>query len=243
VGDFHPAPPVATFSASFLAGFEVLYATANTVIVGPGSCRNSGNTFDITLAGSVTPSLAVSGVNGLDTGVEAASTWYAVFVIADPTGANPTASLFSTSSTLPVLPSGYGGFRRVGWVRNDASSNIVQFQTTGKGTLRRTKYLNAESTRQILTGGSAVVSTSVSASSHIPSTSRMGIFHGRENGTSSLIFMQSTAGSNLITILGLGGNEIITELPTTSTQGIAYNHSGAGTEDADIWVLGYEESI
>jgi len=65
---------------------------------------------------SLTLSTATTGANGLDTGVIANNTWYAVWVIYDPT--TPTvAGLLSLSGTAPTLPTGYTFKARVGWVR------------------------------------------------------------------------------------------------------------------------------
>jgi len=74
----------------------------------------------------LTADLAVSGANGLDTGSEAADTWYSVWVIAS-TNASIVASLLSTSATAPTLPVGYSFKRRVGWVRNNAASDLFRF--------------------------------------------------------------------------------------------------------------------
>lgn len=65
---------------------------------------------------NATISTAASGANGLDTGAMANSTWYAVWVIYNPT-TDTIAGLISTSSTTPTLPSGYTYRARVGWVR------------------------------------------------------------------------------------------------------------------------------
>lgn len=85
--------------------------TADSVVVyTAGGLGRLLNTVSLTL------STATTGANGLDTGVIANSTWYAVWVIYDPT--TPTvAGLLSLSSTAPTLPSGYTYKARVGWVR------------------------------------------------------------------------------------------------------------------------------
>lgn len=69
---------------------------------------------------SIAPSLASSGVNGLDTGASTASTWYSVWVIWNGT---TTAGLLSLSATAPTMPSGYTHKARVGWVRTDGTAN------------------------------------------------------------------------------------------------------------------------
>lgn len=63
---------------------------------------------------------AAVGVNGLDTGALAASTWYSVWVIWN---SNTTAGLLSLSTTAPTLPAGYTHKARVGWIRTDATAN------------------------------------------------------------------------------------------------------------------------
>lgn len=69
---------------------------------------------------SLSASLAASGVNGLDTGVSAVSTWYSVWVIWNGVTAS---SLLSLSATSPTMPAGYTHKARVGWVRSDATAN------------------------------------------------------------------------------------------------------------------------
>lgn len=78
---------------------------------------------------NVTATITTSGANGLDTGAEAADTWYHIWVIWDGT---TTAALLSTSSTAPTMPSGYTHKQRVGAVRNNASSNFVLFRQLGR---------------------------------------------------------------------------------------------------------------
>lgn len=79
----------------------------------------------------LTINLGNSGANGRDTGSEAANTWYAVYVIYNPT-TDTVAGLLSTSGTSPTLPSGYTFARRVGWVRNDGSSNLFRTRQRGE---------------------------------------------------------------------------------------------------------------
>lgn len=87
---------------------------------------------------SVSPAINASGANGLDTGTLAASTWYYVWVIRNPTTAT-TAGLFSLSSTAPALPSGYTFAARVGAVRSQAASPYYLLQTLQYG--RRVRYV------------------------------------------------------------------------------------------------------
>lgn len=65
-----------------------------------------------------------SGANGLDSGAEASNTWYSVWIINSPIAGGTTACLLSTSATAPTMPANYTFRSRVGWVRNDGSSNF-----------------------------------------------------------------------------------------------------------------------
>lgn len=104
----------------------LITVTADELVV-----ENTSNAYRTLRAVSVTPSLATSGANGLDTGTSAASTWYSVWVIWNGT---TTAGLLSLSATAPTMPSGYTHKARVGWVRSDGTANKypLSFVQTGR---------------------------------------------------------------------------------------------------------------
>lgn len=71
---------------------------------------------------------------GLDAGAEAASTWYYLYAVPDPTDDNTYTAVASTRSPLQVGglgPAGYGFHRYLGAIRNDGSSNLFGFRKTG----------------------------------------------------------------------------------------------------------------
>lgn len=76
---------------------------------------------------------ASSGANGLDTGALAASTWYSVWVIYNPTTL-AVSGLLSLNATAPTLPAGYTHKARVGWIRTDSTANKypVSFLQNGR---------------------------------------------------------------------------------------------------------------
>lgn len=108
----------------------VQYATAATLTISVDEIvlKNASSkpyNANITTGAPVTVNIAAAaGVNALDTGAEAASTWYYIFVIYDGT---TVAGLLSTSSTAPTMPAGYTYKALVGAVRNDGSSNFITF--------------------------------------------------------------------------------------------------------------------
>lgn len=95
--------------------------TADEVVL-----KDSGGKPFLATSVSLTVNIAASGANGLDTGSEAGSVWYYIWVIYNATTVT-VASLLSTSATAPTLPSGYTFKALVGVVRNDGSSNFVSF--------------------------------------------------------------------------------------------------------------------
>lgn len=85
---------------------------------------------------NLTIDITASGVNGLDTGIEAISTWYSIWVIWNPS-TDTVAGLFSTSATDPTMPGGYTRKRRVGWVRNDSIGDFASFFRVGDWLLKK----------------------------------------------------------------------------------------------------------
>lgn len=90
--------------------------TVDSITVGiPG-----GNTKTLDNISLPSISLAASGVNGLDTGISSASTWYGVWVIWNGT---TVAGLLSLSTTAPTMPSGYTYRALVSMIRSDSTAS------------------------------------------------------------------------------------------------------------------------
>ncbi|MBF0240315.1 MAG: hypothetical protein HQM12_21630 [SAR324 cluster bacterium] len=100
-----------TYQVDITADFLTVYDSNNITKV----LSNVSSTVDIT----------VSGANGLDTGSEAANSWYFIWVIWNGT---TTASLLSASSTAPTMPSGYTHNRLVGAVHNTGTDFLPFIQ-------------------------------------------------------------------------------------------------------------------
>jgi hypothetical protein len=73
--------------------------------------------------------ITVAGPGGLDSGSEVSSAWYSIWLIHNGTTLQ---TLLSISSTAPAMPSGYTFKARIGWVRNDGSSNFLKFCQFGR---------------------------------------------------------------------------------------------------------------
>jgi hypothetical protein len=76
-----------------------------------------------------TLNIANSGANGLDTGSEANSTWYYIWVIGKADGTLD--ALLSTSGSSPTLPTDYIYKGVLGCVYNNSSSNLLRFSQAG----------------------------------------------------------------------------------------------------------------
>lgn len=105
---------------------------------------------------SATLNLAASGVNGLDTGVSAANTWYYLWAIHNPTSST-NAVLASLSPTAPTLPSGYTYRSRIGAFRTDASANKypLSFQQVGRRVQLTLSAAGNLSTLPVMASGTA----------------------------------------------------------------------------------------
>jgi hypothetical protein len=121
---------------SYISGFQCKFKTVAQVEVGVGEARDDLDDYDLITAAVLTVDITVD----LDTGAEAADTWYGIFVIGDSTNQNAVKGLLSTSYDNPTMPAGYDRFRRVGWVRNNGSSDFIVFEQLGVDQTRLTVY-------------------------------------------------------------------------------------------------------
>lgn len=80
---------------------------------------------------NISADLGTAGLGGLDTGAEAANTWYYPWIIWDGTN---TGCILSASATAPTMPAGYTHKARMGALRNDASSNLWRTLQIGRRT-------------------------------------------------------------------------------------------------------------
>lgn len=108
------------------------------------------------------------GALGLDQGVEASATWYALVGLGDSTGTNAPSAMLVTAGNYTgsiVLPSTHDQYRRIGWVRNNGSSNFLLG-----------RYLDNifafEDDQSVLATGASATFAAVSTAAVVPPTSR-----------------------------------------------------------------------
>ncbi len=116
---------------NFLEGFLSENSSVDPdhdITFNPGNARNDADSGNIILSSAITKRLDAAfaeGNNqgGIDTGSVAPDSRYYMFTIAKSDGTADC--LFSTSSTIPTLPSGFTTKRLLGYIRTDAVANIV----------------------------------------------------------------------------------------------------------------------
>jgi hypothetical protein len=176
------------FRKDDISGFGISRNATNPLFqvdIAAGWCRSDDDTWNIKSTSTITVSMTASGLNGLDAGVEAANTWYYIFVVYNP-ATRAIGGLVSTSATSPTMPSGYTKKRRVGVVRNNASSNFVawtQFRKLGRERVYLYDVEDADNL-QVLNGGTSTSYTDINCRSFIPPTSDLGIFYYAFSSTS-----------------------------------------------------------
>lgn len=109
--------------------------TDHDIAIATGECRDSSDTYNMTLSAVLTKQIDASWVAGDDaggmfTGSVANDTWYHVFLIRKDSDGSIDAG-FDTSISAANIPAGYTAYRRMGSVLTDASANINQFRQNG----------------------------------------------------------------------------------------------------------------
>jgi hypothetical protein len=102
---------------------SIMDITADEILL-----KNSSGVAFLANAVNLTIDIAGTGANGLDTGTEANSTWYYLWVIYNGT---TVAGLLSTSSTAPTLPSGYTYKALLGAIYNGSGGNFNLIRQVG----------------------------------------------------------------------------------------------------------------
>lgn len=168
--------------------YQVDVDASSAVLVDTNNHSVKVSSVDLTL------DITASGANGLDTGSEASSTWYYIWVIYNPT-TNTTAGLLSTSYSSPTMPSGYTYKQMVGAVRNNASSNFLLFRQFGN-------QVFYEGRQQITTGLNSTSYALVDVSSIIPtSTNKIeSVLFGAIASASTPVVWISVDGTNAQTV-------------------------------------------
>lgn len=202
------------------------YSTASTVnvIPAPGAVStfkarlNDGTRYKAT--GPLSVDLTVSGLGGLDTGSEANSTWYYVYLVPSAT-AGVMDVVASATDPDGGGPTGYSIYRYIGSFYNDSSGDIREFFQVGN---RFYQYSNPGLTPSTTPFTAAVLDIS----DYVPVTADAGIFQLKlDNGVSGdghqyWISPEPTASLTHVQTLGVASTTVMlhTEIPIITAQTI-----------------------
>lgn len=156
------AEPIVFQPNLYVNGFQIEVGSNTTLWVWPGICRDSTNQFDLTLesVSSTQPytilNTTVNGPNGFDNSNHAGifpdvGLYVAVFIIGDSRGFKPTATIATmhtfggggayNSMYIPIMPTGYDIYRRIGWGITDANaSGFSQLYQSGNSNTRTYQF-------------------------------------------------------------------------------------------------------
>lgn len=242
----------------FVYGARLSWDSIEQVSIGaagqPSVLKDSKGQNNITWKGLLTANMSVVGPGGLQTGsVESANTWYKVLVIADVQGVLPVKALLVPEGTAFNEPS-YEVFRRVGYVRNNGSSQFLRFGQAGDGQTRFVLYDEDISLLTILADGAATAFTTVGLSALVPPIGRaqaMMMVGFRTTGGAAadqlLLRPNGSATANPAVRVSPGAlvaqkNRQMIDVFTNGSQEIQYAGSNAA-DRTDLAVAGYYDTL
>lgn len=227
--------------------YTVTSATALTISSGV-SFRDTTNTNTYTTVASLAVLITNSiGALGLDQGAEGSSKWYAIVGLGDSTGGvDPSAMLVEAANYVGsiVVPSPFDQYGRIGWVRNDGSSNFIQ------GDFIQDRFIYDDSI-VIVAGATNTTFATAACAVAIPPTCRHGLLYGdNQTGAGSgsmewrITGTSATSGHSWAGIdagsesSGYGGT-----FPLDTSQQIDYKGTTSVDIDIDVdgWVETFEE--
>lgn len=229
-----------------------VYASASTFTIASGAAMDSTGASLMSHTSSKTLNIATSGANGLDTGSEASSTWYYLYMIGKTDGT--TDYVLSVTNELVTgsitLPSGYTLKRQMPFaVRNDGSSNFLPFLVNGREvfyTGESGQPLSSAGALTLLNSGAATTFTDVSCSSVVPAISQLvmlDIFSsGAINGRYFCLRAKGDTdnGYNWYNSAGSTDTVFNRNLQTNSSQQIQYMQTGgSGASTLSLFCQGY----
>jgi hypothetical protein len=245
------APAPNPYPPSHLDGLNMAWNSISLVDILPGTARDSTNADNIDVTATLTADITASGANGLDTGSEAANTWYALYVIDSPN--DVPAALLSTSFTSPTLPGTYTSFRRVGAVRN-MTTDLRKFWEVTHGKEREILWDTFNEDGLSLNAGESAAFVDVDCSqwapegagalrfyhSYLNNSSLQRFFEIRRKGASVADYLRRPSVLNTTTQIATSDF-----LACDSGQIVEYKLSVAspGAHQLSLYVIGYRDTL
>ena len=171
--------------------------TPNTVLnIGSGVTIDSTDTFQMINNGVISINAATVGLNGIDTGVLAASKVYAVYLVSDPVTLQPIGAMISLNyvspaSTLqPYMPFSYSAFKLIGFATTDASAHFLPGYWTADNSSWRLFMYDAPLATAI-TAGTSTSYVNVNLTAAVPNHNNLPVLVNS-------VFTPTAAGSALV---------------------------------------------
>ncbi len=220
---------------------------------------DSPSIVKLIVSATLTADITVTGAGGRNVETaEQADKWYAIFVIGSVAGAKPVKLFLVNEDDLLTfaMPSGYDALARVGRVRNDGSSNLLNFVQRGNGSTRRIWYLENVANTRVLTNGNATSFAAVALVNFVPPNTdnvimRPSFSTGTGGGASTAAgaFMRPTGDPSTTPAWRIqpgvhSTSETIEqiEMPCNSSQSIDYQVTDAANA-LTLSVLGYDDEL
>lgn len=215
---------------------------------------DSEGNFPLVWMGLMNADITVVGPGGLQTGqVEAPDTWYQLLVIGASDGSQPIALLLVPVG-VPFAQVNYDIFRRIGFVRNNALSDLLPFIQVGDGNVRTIAYdLNGLSLALVVFGN-ATVFTDVDCSAFVPPKGRtkitLSLFFGNSGGVATdVVRIRSKGATATVPPFGIGPGILLTDFMlvnldafTGPNQFVQYIVTNAG-DSVIIGLVSYEDEL
>lgn len=239
-------------TTNWIDGLKLSWVSNDVIQISAGSCVDSTNASVMTLASTQNVDISTTGINKLDTGTQANSTWYFVWLCS---GGSGTGAVLSTSSTAPTLPTGYTTYKRLlGAVYNSSGGNILEFYQIGK---KNDRTFIWSVYRAVVTAGNPANNTwtsTATSGAFIPTavTTTM-LLHAegysgasgngnvdalllRTKGTTNTTYSGTVSSAN--TQSGTGSMDVV--IKTDSSGDIDYQRSGTQTNFlTNLWANGF----
>lgn len=214
-----------------------------------GSIMDSTGVYQIEVDSVLSPDITDDGLNGLDTGTVAASTVYAVHLVADPVTQQAVGAMFSLSATAPLLPFGYSVFALIGYVVTDATSDILLGYWTAGNSGRRTFMYDAPIATAI-TAGADTSYTAVTLTTFVPAQINTPVYIAYDMtpaAASRIMSLTPFAGTgdafsatSQVTAVHVTGNAYVLSTLDSGAPKIKYKWSAGGGDAVALNVAGYD---
>ncbi len=238
----------------YINGLEISNPAVNPdelLSIAVGQCRDSTDVYQIQVTTALSINNLENGLNGLDTGTVAASTLYAVHVVADPVTGLAAGGMISLSATAPLMPFGYSAFRHIGYVRTDGTSDFLLGFWSGNNNSRLFMYDAPIATA--VTAGASTTDAAVSLATFVPALAGIPVWikFAMTPAAASRTLTLKTFGAvgdmyqatSQVTAVVLRDSALILTAMNSTAPSIEYIWSAGGGDAVAIDVAGYQYYI